>query len=114
MPTRNEVISYINYLEIKHDINLSREARAMLSLPILEVQNNLNNDSINVKMYEKKEFEEEIASWQNSLEKIFSEMETAPAYIDKKNVDKNKRSSISVIKAYAKKFCNIPPFCGEK
>jgi hypothetical protein len=115
MPQNNEIYNFINSLEIRNEIRLSTEAKQLLILPILEYQRiaNASNDpyierGINMDL--------ELSNWRDSITKIIESMREEPARIDSIVQGRRlyERTSMSVIKAFSKKFCNIPPFCGEK
>jgi len=89
----------IRLLEQKYLITLTSGARQMIAIPITEAL--LISGDINLETMER------------SISKIIESMR-------EQNVDardmpadtRSIRSSLSVIRAYAKLFCNIPPFCG--
>jgi hypothetical protein len=110
----DEVYNFIAQLESRLKIQLTEEARQMLILPLIEIQridNRIPPDSRNYR-----DTIRNLESWRESVTKLLENMKDAPARAD---VTQNQlrqtseRTSLSVVKAYANKFCNIPPFCGE-
>jgi hypothetical protein len=111
----DEAYEFILFLETRHGILLTDNARRMLILPLLDMQKII----IQASKYNfgKRDLEYEFQSWRQSIEKLLDTITFDPARIDTSNFiesPQNERSSISVIKAYAERFCNIPPFCGER
>lgn len=111
----DEVYNFLSELEVRNEIRLSEEAKQLLILPLIEFQriNNRNRDSYR---YNRQEFRYDLDNWRDSIVKIVENIRYEPARFDKyeNNLQNDERTSISVIKAFANKFCNIPPFCGEK
>lgn len=109
-----EAHTFIEKVEFEFNIRLSREAKQMLILPLVEVYKINDNDWTNNRSskFDKYDFEE----WRNSIRTLMNVIKSDPARIDqfKSNRQISSRSSLSVIKAFSKKFCNIPPFCGER
>jgi hypothetical protein len=110
----DEAYSLITKTEIELRIKLSNEAKQLLILPLIEVLKieDGRKDSFRYRNYKYYEFE----NWRKSIVLLMESIKYEPARIDRteENYELSKRSSISVIKAFSKKFCNIPPFCGEK
>ncbi|GAB3892477.1 hypothetical protein GCM10028803_05340 [Larkinella knui] len=108
-----EIYNYIYILETKHDIFLSEPAKQMLILPLLEYNINIGS---NVDNSVGLNSNPNSRDWRESLEMIIENVKDEPAEFDRNRIKqrRNVRSSISVIKAFSDKFCNIPPFCGEK
>lgn len=111
----DEIYGFLSELEVKNDIKLSEEAKQLLILPLIEFQriNNRNRDS---NRYGRQEFRYDLDNWRDSIVKIVENIKYEPARFDRHEYGSSSedRTSISVIKAFANKFCNIPPFCGEK
>lgn len=111
----DEVYDFLSELEVRNDIRLSEEAKQLLILPLIEFQriNHRNRDSYR---YNRQEFRYDLDSWRDSIVKIVENVKYEPARFDRYENDlrNDERTSMSVIKAFANKFCNIPPFCGEK
>lgn len=104
-----DIFAVIASFEKRYNIRLSYEAKMMIMLPLSE-------------LFDNRQFEKRIdfGEWTISVEKLMITIAEEPAYLDKE-YSNNKgynspidRSSQSVIKAFASRFCNIPPFCGEK
>ncbi|MFT3705137.1 MAG: hypothetical protein QM802_22410 [Agriterribacter sp.] len=112
MPLSNEILNFINDLELRNEIRLSPEAKQLLILPILEYQRLSNDPNIDREI----NIDSELSNWRDSISKIIDNMRYEPARIDslKQNRRISERTSLSVIKAFSNRFCNIPPFCGEK
>ena len=111
----DEVYNFLGELEVRNDIRLSEEAKQLLILPLIEFQriNNRNRDSYR---FNNQEFRYDLDNWRDSIVKIVENIRYEPARFDKYGNDLRsyERTSMSVIKAFANKFCNISPFCGEK
>src|ERR1043165_4372349 len=101
-----EIDSFIRYIERERNIRLTHAAKELLVLPIIEA---LNQDDLDPKIRDRYLVE----NWQKSISIIIDNMVKSPAYFDRRNSEFNRFSSQSVIKAFAERFCNIPPFCGE-
>lgn len=97
----DDAYRFITIMEEKLEIRLSKEAKQMLILPLQEVRR-----------IERRRNNYDFDSWTNSIENLMIGMKREPAKID--GGYHKRRSSLSVIKAFASKFCNIPPFCGER
>ena len=88
--------------ESQTNLHLSWGAKAMLIVPIVEAQQ--ASDSI--------DWEET----QESLDLVFNslrEQEKDDLPSNEEAIARSQRSSISIIKAFWKNFCNIPPFCAR-
>lgn len=111
----DEVYDFLSELEVRNNIRLSEEAKQLLILPLIEFQR-VNNRNRDLYPYNRQEFRYDLEGWRNSIVKIVENVKYEPALFDRyeDNFRNNERTSISVIKAFANKFCNIPPFCGEK
>lgn len=111
----DEVNNFLSELELRNDIRLSKEAKQLLILPLIEFQriNNRNRDS---NRNDRQEFRHDLDNWRDSIVKIVENIRGEPARFDiyQNNLRSKERTSMSVIKSFANKFCNIPPFCGEK
>jgi hypothetical protein len=112
----DDVYNFISELEVRDRIRLSEEAKQLLILPLVEYQNIMNrpdSDFINREINTEREFR----NWRESISEIFRQMRDEPARIDRltrSEFRESDRTSLSVIKAFANRFCNIPPFCGER
>ena len=85
----------IHRLEERTNTVLTSGARQMLLIPIIE-------------QYERGgEFS--VGEVEESLSQLFTVMREDPSPVDSRNT--NIRSSLSVIRAFWRRFCNIPPFC---
>jgi hypothetical protein len=84
-------------------IQISPAARLMVALPLYEVSR------LDSAIYNHQET-------RSSITKLLNTMAEDPAYIDASLGPRINpfRSTLSVIKAYWSRFCNIPPFCGER
>jgi len=91
------------------NLKLSRAAKSMLALPLLEFYRDMEKRKSNGAYFS----DEMFTGWETSIRKLLLEMHDDPAGFDRFRENESDRSSLSVIKAFAKKFCNIPPFCGE-
>lgn len=85
--------------EEEYEIELTEGAIEMLSIPIFELVQ--QGRDINLKELEV------------SLEEIIRSVKEDPAEMDMQRKMIFKRSSLSVIRAFWRKFCNIPPFCSR-
>ncbi|WP_299226563.1 hypothetical protein [uncultured Psychroserpens sp.] len=110
----DEIYDFLSEMEDINEIRLSNEAKQLLILPLIEYQKISKRNSRNFNTNEN--FKRELDSWRESISKIIKTIAYEPARIDRLDNDSilNERTSLSVIKAYAKRFCNIPPFCGER
>jgi hypothetical protein len=112
-------------------IELTPAAYLMLLVPLAEINRQAKSE---VKKWNFSHQEERLAidraPVEESLLKLLTEMAQSPAAADRniKREDTNRgswldrfrfteayplRTSLSAIKAYWKRFCNIPPLCGE-
>lgn len=107
----DDAYRFVIKMEDEIGVKLSYEAKQILILPLLEVFR-MNENRRGAIGYS----EDFMSDWRNSVEKLIVNVKDEPAKIDRFENDSGirKRSSISVIKAFANKFCNIPPFCGER
>jgi hypothetical protein len=116
-PIYHQADEFISELEIANGISLSMEARQLLILPLVEYQRILTerekefvNDTSKLRM----DFE----NWKKSITMLIDTMIHQPAQVDRIQLDNEgtvvNMSSMSVIRAFWIRFCNIPPFCGEK
>jgi hypothetical protein len=103
-----EIHSVIHEFEEKYEIRLSDEAKMMMILPLSELSYRSPKRRIR-------------EDWVSSLEKLLFTIKDEPAFADKEANEmtynlyrRNERTSQSVIKAFANRFCKIPPFCGER
>jgi hypothetical protein len=100
-----QLIRHITSLEKEYGIRLTDSAVEMLLIPLeeqyfsdLHLEFGYDKNQENVIM--------------NSVELLFKEMKENPSDNEKYfMINNDERSSLSVIKAYHLKFCNIPPFC---
>lgn len=83
--------------EVRTDTVLTSGARQMLLIPIIE-------------QHERGE-ELSVGQLEESLSQLFTVMREDPSPVDSRN--RNIRSSLSVIRAFWRRFCNIPPFCSR-
>jgi hypothetical protein len=92
-------------------------ARLMLLIPLAEAKDREDFERGNV---------------EHSLNDLLEEMAEKPATVDKdleerkrrnrvgsnreerRRDERRSRSSVSAIKAFSQRFCNIPPFCGQR
>jgi hypothetical protein len=91
---------FLQSFEKEHGIDLSPGAYEMIIVPLIELLE--DGDTLDIGMV------------RNTMEKLVMEMAATPSYRDehlKKNQNKKRRSSWSVIKAYWKCWCTIPPIC---
>lgn len=109
----DDIYYVITRLEMKNNIVLTDEAKQLLILPIIEAQI-INERNRFISIGEGQWFKTRFESWRESVEVLMDYIKNNPARIDIENERLDERTSISVIKAFAEKFCNIPPFCGEK
>ncbi|MCF8369343.1 MAG: hypothetical protein K9G76_09900 [Bacteroidales bacterium] len=88
----------IHLLSNRIGIQLSPAAKELLIIPILEQY----------------QIKGELDYWEveNSLNSILRLAKNEPSVIESDN--SNKRTTMSIIKAWWKDFCNIPPFCTKK
>jgi hypothetical protein len=98
--SRPEIAEHVNRLERQYNLRLSPGARLMLTVPISEEFDRLAAEG--------SERESAFVSTMASLELIFASMAEEP---DPRDSDSSLRRSPSVIRAFWKRFCNIPPFC---
>jgi hypothetical protein len=95
-PSVREVDRLIALMEDRSGVRLTRGARDMIVIPIEEAF----------------ELRGEISGeLEQSLLVIFETLVSNP---DARDRERRVRSSLSVIRAYAERFCNIPPFCDRK
>ena len=117
----DDIYSFILENEYKHRITLSDEARQLLILPLIEYRKlsklriNFTRDKY---QYLEIDYGKELSQWRYSLGDIIETIAKSPARIegddDRHTPIPQERTSMSVIKAYSRRFCNIPPFCGER
>lgn len=109
----DEIYDFLSELEYRNEIRLSDEAKQLLILPLIEYQKITRRGH---DLSPQRNFGKELDNWRKSVSKIIETIAFEPASIDRANKGsiQNERTSLSVIKAYANRFCNIPPFCGEK
>ena len=81
----NDVISEA---ESRYEIRLSPAARAMLAIPLIEVDR------------------QEGVNWDQARDSVFSVVSDLRERTQRRRYD-----SVSVIAAFTRTFCNIPPFC---
>lgn len=112
----DEVYDFLAELEFKERIRLSEEAKQLLILPLIEVRKIIVAKRSSEVYPLAEEYVNALESWRESVTKIVRNVKNEPAMIDKnrRRFTEIERSSISVIKAFADKFCDIPPFCKEK
>jgi hypothetical protein len=90
-------------------IRLTAEAKLMLMLPLHEF-------AIRDKYQRMPNIQEQIIG---SLDSLLETAESKPSRFDSSATDpyvmqfSNARSSLTIIKAYYRKYCSIPPFCGD-
>jgi hypothetical protein len=90
------VDSIISLYEEKTNITLSPGARQILFIPFIEhsrMDGIINEMQIN-----------------ETISEVFSSLETSPDNRDEK-LEGRIRSALSVIRAFWKRFCKIPPIC---
>lgn len=90
-----EIEMKIDELERKFNVSLTTLAKQFLIFPLIEVNyfQSLNQTEVN-----------------KSLTKIFIQLEEQEEPL----LGGRRKSTIGIIKAFFKKFCNIPPFCDRK
>ena len=93
-PERVEVEGVVRSVERGRKVTLTRHARAMLIIPLVEA------------MEREQDFEWGRA--QESLDTLIGELEEES--MNHRDSD-TERTSFSVIRAYSRRFCSIPPFC---
>jgi len=101
---REDFERMIRNSEVEEDIELTDAARAMLAIPLAELED------LGLRL-EPREFNK-------SLGLIFSTLrESEPAPFERQGEpyrSKRRYTSIAVIRAFAERFCNIPPFCSRR
>lgn len=98
---QEELMQFISNMEEKYNITLTDSAIEMLLIPLEERYANEKDKIITNRDYIFKSIQdlfEEMSLNKNITEELFVK-------------EAGERSSLSVIKAYHKKYCNIPPFC---
>jgi hypothetical protein len=104
-----EIHRFISETERRYSIRLSGDARQLLILPLIELRRLSFQNERNARIFPP-ELDQD---WRRSIESIIETIRENPAGIDQEFIQRE-TSSLSVIKAYAKRWCNIPPFCSEK
>lgn len=103
------MLDFIRDFEREHDIRLTPAARQMVLLPIMEYFGNST-----VRRFFRKERRlhprEEDLMLRDSVAKILVELEESPSQADR-SADRRQRSTTSVVRAFWRRFCRIPPFC---
>jgi hypothetical protein len=92
---RSPLLDLIEKAQRRHDVNLSWAAREMLIIPIAEQI----EDGRSI------EWEQVEAS----INKIVATMRESS--LDSEMSRRGRHNAVAVIKAFYKRFCNIPPFC---
>lgn len=90
--TRYEEI--VQSFEEEHAIQLTPGAVEILFVPLIEILDT------------RRELDQRVAA--ETLRRLFNDISRNP---DPRDTQARRRSSLSVIRAYWKNFCNIPPFC---
>jgi hypothetical protein len=117
----SQLEKFLNDVTHKHEVSLTPGALLVLIVPIIEashaqyLRENRNICSSNL--------DTNMNMLQNTVDRVIEEAKNLPAGSDKfpeelmaydgNGMRWSIRSSLSLIKAFASRYCNIPPFCGE-
>jgi len=105
MPIRTDIHSYLFQLEREFNIQLTPEARNLLTEPIVEFYRSAGRRYQSPSEYQ---------VWQQSLSLIIKTALDEPSDVDRYRRTSNSvpvRGSISIFNAIQLRWCNIPPFC---
>ncbi len=110
-------------------VELTPGAYLMLLIPVAEINEQSKSEAKRwLDQYQEERLSIDRAQVEESLLKLLTEIAQSPAAADRNFKRKDAgslwdrfsfrkflpmRSSLSAIKAYWKRFCNIPPLCGE-
>ena len=96
----DKVWDRIETLEKTHDVHLTDVAKVLLILPVVE------RATVGL--------QDDVAQIDAALDTLFQTMKNEGAdAVGLQATARGDRGSLAVIEAWAKNFCNIPPFCGR-
>jgi ABC-type phosphate transport system auxiliary subunit len=111
-----ELRGYFGAYLSEKNIQMTSGAILMLLIPLHEARQQLSS-YIFTAFNEQDVSRASRENIENSLNKLLNDVIAEPAKNDltvSDVVGQQQRTSLSVVKAFWQKFCNIPPFCGEK
>ncbi len=101
---RKNIENSLQEEELIFGVEISRSAKDLIILSLLEIEYLIRLRDLSASDYK---FEE----WPKSIHLIIKTAFLERAYIDKEN---NTLTTASIIQAFARTFCNIPPFCRQQ
>jgi hypothetical protein len=96
-----EVDRIIERAERKNELELTWGARQMLAIPVVETAE-IDRGAL------------DLAQLSNSIDTIMETMREQPDPAYNEPYARGVLTSVAVIRAFAERFCNIPPFCSRR
>jgi hypothetical protein len=111
----NEIFQQASMQSFVNTSRLSPGAVLMLMIPLIEAARLQGEFSTRASSGLPPELDVDSGRVVQSLASLMREIETSPAAADRLISWRpdQRETSLSVIKAFWRRFCNIPPFCGE-